>query len=89
MLPYTPGQLRQWEGRFARLGQKRPVVIYYVIAEDTVDEHIASILIDKLPAVQRIVQDAELAEAGDILAGIDTNETDQEFTDSILAQLDF
>ena len=53
------------------------------------DEHIASILIDKLPAVQRIVQDAELAEAGDILAGIDTNETDQEFTDSILAQLDF
>ena len=89
MLPYTPGQLRQWEGRFARLGQKRPVVIYYVIAEDTVDEHIASILIDKLPAVQRIAQDEELAEAGDILGGIDTNETDQEFTESILAYLDF
>lgn len=89
MLPYTPGQLRQWEGRFARLGQKRPVVIYYVIAEDTVDEHIASILIDKLPAVQRIVQDAELAEAGDVLAGIDTDETDEEFMVSILALLDF
>lgn len=89
MLPYTPGQLRQWEGRFARLGQKRPVVIYYVIAEDTVDEHIASILIDKLPAVQKIAQDEELAEAGSVLGGIDTNETDQEFTDSILSQLDF
>jgi superfamily II DNA or RNA helicase len=38
MLPYTPGQLRQWEGRFTRLGQKRPVVIYYVIAEGTYEK---------------------------------------------------
>jgi hypothetical protein len=33
MLPWTPGQVRQWEGRFCRLGQKRPVVVYYVVAE--------------------------------------------------------
>ncbi len=89
MLPYTPGQLRQWEGRFTRLGQTRPVVIYYVICEDSVDEHIASILIDKLPAVQKVVKDSELAEAKDVLAGIDPNQTDDEFVDSILADLDF
>jgi hypothetical protein len=89
MLPYTPGQLRQWEGRFTRLGQTRPVVIYYVIAEDTVDEHIASILIDKLPAVQKIAKDGELAEAKDVLAGFDPNQTEDEFVDSILADLDF
>ncbi len=89
MLPYTPGQLRQWEGRFTRLGQKRPVVIYYVIAEDTVDEHVASILIDKLPAVQKIAQDVELAEAGDVLGGLDTNETEEDFVKAVLAQLDF
>lgn len=87
MLPYTPGMLRQWEGRFARLGQKRPVILYYVIAEGTVDEHIASILINKLPAVEQVTQDTELAEAKAALAGLGS-ETDDEFIDSILASLD-
>ena len=89
MLPYTPGQLRQWEGRFTRLGQKRPVVIYYVIAEDTVDEHIASILIDKLPAVQKVVKDEELALAGDILGGVDDAESIEDFAAGVLEALDF
>jgi SNF2 family DNA or RNA helicase len=89
MLPYTPGQLRQWEGRFCRLGQARPVIIYYVIAEGTVDEHMAAILIDKLPAVEKVVEDKELAEAEGVLAGYDPNETDEEFATSVLADLDF
>ncbi len=89
MLPYTPGQLRQWEGRFCRLGQQRPVVIYYVIAEGTVDEHMAAILIDKLPAVEKVVDDTELAEARGALSGIDPNESDEEFAQRILADLDF
>ena len=84
MLPYTPGQVRQWEGRFCRLGQKRPVVIYYVIAEDSVDEHVADILINKLPSVEAIAKDEELAEAGDVIAGIDDAEA---LADSILAKL--
>jgi hypothetical protein len=89
MLPYTPGQLRQWEGRFCRLGQKRPVVIYYVIAEGTVDEHMAAILIDKLPAVEKVVDDTELAEARGALSGIDPNESDEAFAASVLADLDY
>lgn len=88
MLPYDPGQFRQWEGRFTRLGQQRPVVIYYVIAEGTVDERVAGILIDKLPAVERIARDTELAEAGDILAGYDDMDSD-DFAQSILDDLDF
>lgn len=84
MLPYTPGELRQWEGRFCRLGQKRPVTIYYVIAEGTVDEHVADILISKLPAVQKIAEDEELAEAKSVIAGMDNPE---ELADSILAKL--
>ncbi len=88
MLPYSPGQLRQWEGRFARLAQKRPVTIYYVIAEGTVDERVCSILIDKLPAVESIGKDAELAEAMPILAGIDPNKTPEEFAQSILANIE-
>ena len=89
MLPYTPGQLRQWEGRFCRLGQQRPVVIYYVIAEGTVDEHMAAILIDKLPAVEKVVEDSELAAAKDTLAGFDPNESAEAFAESVLADLDW
>jgi SNF2 family DNA or RNA helicase len=88
MLPYTPGQLRQWEGRFARLAQKRPVVIYYVIAEGTVDERVCSILIDKLPAVEKIGKDVELGEAAVVLSGIDPNRTPEEFAEAILANID-
>lgn len=62
MLPWTPRSVRQWEGRFSRLGQKRPVLISYVIARGTVDEHVAEILIDKLPAVGTIADDEMIQE---------------------------
>ena len=89
MLPYTPGQLRQWEGRFHRASSKKPVIIYYIVAEGTVDEHLAAILIDKLPAVEKVVGDKELGEAKGPLAGFDPNETDEAFAEAILADLDF
>jgi hypothetical protein len=84
MLPYTPGQIRQWEGRFCRLGQKRPVTIYYVICEDSIEEHIAEILINKMDAVERIVDDEELAEAAEAIGGTDNEE---ELMSSILDKL--
>ena len=49
------------------------MVIYYVIAEGTVDEHVAAILIDKLPSVEKIAKDTELAAASSVLSGIDPN----------------
>ena len=78
MLPWTPKALRQWEGRFARLGQKRPVLISYVIAKDTVDEHVADIVLDKLPPVGTIAEDetaeeissAFMGDASDLLARV-------------------
>lgn len=84
MLPYTAGQIRQWEGRFCRLGQSRPVVIYYCICEDSVDEHIADILISKMDAVQRVIGDEELAESRFAIGGIDNEE---EVLESILDSL--
>lgn len=71
LLPYTPGQLDQWEGRFTRLGQDRPVTIYYPIAEGTADEHLASILLDKLPAVEALVGLDGLEGAARALSGAD------------------
>jgi superfamily II DNA or RNA helicase len=73
-LPYTPGQIRQWEGRVARLGQKRPVTIYYVIAEGTIDEHVAALLINKMPAVESVAGDAELGAARAVIAGVEDEE---------------
>ncbi len=51
-LPYTPGQLTQMEGRFHRLGQKRPVVYDYLIAQGTIDEVIEDNLLGKLNAIE-------------------------------------
>ena len=62
MLPWTPRQIRQWEGRFIRLGGDRPVLVSYVIAEGTVDEDVSEILLDKLPAVGAVAEDEMITE---------------------------
>jgi hypothetical protein len=83
LLPWTPGALNQWEGRFTRLGQDRPVTIYFPIAEGTADEHLASILLEKLPAVERLAHDESLDGAAEALAGIEEDE--DAFAESVLA----
>lgn len=71
VIPWTGGDLHQWERRFARLKQTRPVVIVFLIAEGTIDEAIADNLqYDKLPAMERIVDDTETASAGEGLVGL-------------------
>lgn len=70
MLPWTPGQIRQWEGRFVRRGMRRPCLIEYLIAEGTYDEVVAQMLIGKLPSVERIVKDEELMGFGKDIGGL-------------------
>jgi hypothetical protein len=70
MTPLNARQLIQWEGRVTRLGQKRPVIIHYLIAEGTADVPVADILLSKLPAAEAIVGDGEMGTAArDILYG--------------------
>lgn len=64
MLPWTPRNILQWEGRFSRLGQKRPVLVSYIIAEGTVDEHVADVLLDKLPTVHAVTGDEDAQSIG-------------------------
>jgi len=66
--PYTPGELDQWEGRLIRLGGV-PTIIYYVIGEGTVLESIASIVLDKLPAVEQVADTGSLSGVDAILGG--------------------
>lgn len=54
MLPFTWAEVIQQEGRFLRLGSTRRVLINYWVAEGTVDERVASILLSKLPAVEKM-----------------------------------
>ena len=85
MLPPTPGALDQQEGRTTRHGQDRPVTVLYPVAEGTADEHLASILIDKLPAVEALVGIESLAGAADALAGTEHNS--EAFAAGVLAAL--
>lgn len=66
-LPFTPGQITQWRGRFHRKGQKKNVQIIYPIAVDTVDEHVANVLLRKLPAVAQQVDLGGESEAASVL----------------------
>ena len=54
MLPIRPGEVDQLEGRGARLGQSRPLLVEYLVAEESIDERLAELLLDKLPAVDQI-----------------------------------
>jgi len=80
LLPWTPGQLTQAEGRFSRHGQSRPVLIMYTIAEGTVDEHVSDLVLTKLEGVADVLQDTEARGIAGILGG----EADEE---EIIAKL--
>lgn len=53
-LPWTPAEIEQWEGRFVRKGSTRACLLKYMIAEGTIDERVASILLEKLPTVEKM-----------------------------------
>jgi SNF2 family DNA or RNA helicase len=74
LLPFTPGQIIQAEGRVARLGQRRPVEIIYPVCEGTIDERIAGILLTKLPALEKVIDQGEVRSFARELSGVDDAE---------------
>lgn len=86
MLPYTPGQIIQWEGRFTRRGQKRPVLIRYLICEGSIDEHVAMILLEKLPAVEKATDSDEISGLGRELIGASEDELIASLCSKVLAE---
>lgn len=84
MLPFTPGQIVQWEGRVARHGQTRPVLIEYLLAEGTVDDHVGQVLLQKLPAVEEVAKDDSITGFAGALQGL---ESEEQIVDSVFAML--
>ena len=82
MLPWTPRAIRQWEGRFSRLGQKRPVLVSYIISKGTVDEHVASILLSRLEDVVAIGGDTDVTR---LVERLGLEDAEEELLANILA----
>lgn len=59
-LPWTPGKLAQAIDRCHRIGQKYKVMVYYLLALNTVEEKIASILDKKVRSQSKIMDGSDI-----------------------------
>jgi len=53
--PWTPGAVQQRIDRVHRIGQRNTVNVYYLVAENTIEERIISILSQKLQMISAVV----------------------------------
>lgn len=60
MLPWTPLKVIQMEGRLQRRGRTTSALIVYLVAAGTIDERVAEVLIEKLPAVEMVTGDEQV-----------------------------
>lgn len=61
-LPWTPGELIQAEDRCHRIGQKDTVNIYYLLADNTIEAEIATLLDEKKKVLEAILDGKEVEE---------------------------
>ncbi len=61
-LPWTPGELVQAEDRCHRIGQKDTVNIYYLLADNTIEAEIATLLDEKKKVLEAILDGKEVEE---------------------------
>ena len=84
-VPYSPGKLEQWEGRFPRLGQIAPLLVYYVVGESTALEFFAEKIIVKMPAVEYVASSGAITGVTQYLSGMGSEEA---VAASILTKMD-
>lgn len=78
-LPWNPMRLEQRIGRVHRLGQTRPVNIYNMATEDTIEEYILYLLHEKLNMFHAVVGDVDV-----LLRRMETERTFEQFIADIV-----
>lgn len=61
-LPWAPGEISQASDRCHRIGQKDAVTVYYLLAEDTMDETMAKILDEKREVLDAVLDGKEVSD---------------------------
>lgn len=59
-LPWNPMRLEQRIGRIHRFGQKDDVQIYYLAIRNTIDEHLVSLLYEKIHLFERVIGELDM-----------------------------
>lgn len=85
MLPWSPGDLEQWMGRVTRLGQDRPVTIMLFVAEQTIDDRVSALLLEKAPDAVRLGGNKTMQKASDAMLGLNDPEGERKLIEKILA----
>ncbi|MGD9159831.1 MAG: DEAD/DEAH box helicase [Desulfobacteraceae bacterium] len=70
-LPWNPAVLEQRIGRAHRMGQKRPVQIFLLVTEDTIEENLLGTLSAKQALFNAALDRSSEADSLDLSAGID------------------
>lgn len=83
-LPWTWGQIRQWEGRVRRLGQLCRITIEYMYAAGTRDMRVYDIVRPKLAKQEAISDDSHIRDVREAVAGGTDKQLKQSIFDSIV-----
>lgn len=78
-LTWTPTKHHQAEDRCHRSGQQNPVTCYYLIAEDTIDEYLATLIDNKRAVINAVVDGIKSDKDDNILADLLRRLTEGEF----------
>jgi len=61
-VPWNPARLRQREDRIHRIGQDKPVIVYTMLAPNTVEKRISEVLLEKNGIFTQIIERPEYRE---------------------------
>lgn len=78
-LTWTPSKHHQAEDRCHRSGQQNPVTCYYLMASDTIDEYLATLIDNKRAVISAVIDGENIERSDNILVDLLRRLTEGEF----------